>query len=376
MSHALDFSRGKAAVAYNAKNGKPWHGLGAAKPEDANWTLDDWVENAGLNFKVKKAPAIYQVPNPLFPTSGVPLPEGWTNKFGVIRDENKVIIPEMLTRSYENRAVLYRDDTLDALSVMSESHYTPAQPRDLLAGLFQLTENSGYEMDVAGALKGGKVVWALAKRTDEQGEIAGDVVLPYVLLLNSFDGTYARTGRLTSIRVVCQNTVSLSAVTDAATTAKQRNSAEFSLEKANLLLDALGQFDASFQQYLDAGRTMAATRMTDETLKRFFAKLYAPEAFKDAEAWKTSPIDWDAPKVTSNARNNVATLHELFRDSPGASLPSADGTLWGAVNAVTFYQDHAARTKGDKRWESATLGQGNRAKDGAMMLAMDLIGSN
>lgn len=365
MSHALDFSRGKAAIAYNAKGGKPWHGLGEAKPEGVEWSLDDWVSNAGLDFEVVKAPAIYQVPNPNFDREKV------TQRFGKFYDENNKVIEPMLTRPYENRAVLYRSDTLEPLSVMSESHYTPAQPRDLLAGLMDLTKGSGFEMEVAGALKGGKVVWGLAKRIDGHGDIAGDVIKPYVLLLNSYDGTYARTGRLTSVRVVCQNTVSLSGMMDGATTAKQRNSAEFSLEKANLLFDALGEFDSAFAQYLDASRAMAKVTMTSDSLRRFFTKLYAPKAFADEENWKNSPIDFD--KATKNAENNVATLETLFRDSPGSNLESAERSLWGALNAVTFYHDHAARTKGDKRWESATLGNGNRAKDKALELAMSLI---
>lgn len=345
MSHALDFSLGKAAIAYNAKGGVPWHGFGEAKPEGVTWTLDDWLNNAGLNFDIRMAPAIYQVPNPNKPE-------------------------EMLTRSFENRAVLYRSDTLEALSVMSESHYTPAQPRELLAGLFQLIEGNGFEMEVAGALKGGRVVWGLAKRLDGQGDIAGDIIKPYVLLLTSYDGTYARTGRLTSVRVVCQNTVSYSQFVDGTTTAKQRNSGEFDADK---LFDQLGEFDNAFSEYIAAMRAMSDVKMTSDTLKRFFAKLYSPKALKDENNWLKTELDFDRDGVTSNQRNNVATLLELFRDSPGAELPSADGTLFGALNAVTFYQDHAARTKNDLRWESATIGNGNRNKDAAMALAMEMI---
>jgi phage/plasmid-like protein (TIGR03299 family) len=354
MSHALDFSLGKAAIAYNASEGKPWHGFGAAKPEDAKWTLDDWITNAGLDYEVHKSPAIYHVPNPNFDA-----------KAPLSADNSP-----MQQRSYENRAVLYRTDTLEALSVMSESHYTPAQPRELLEGLFQLVEGNGFEMDVAGALRGGKVVWGLAKRIDGQGDIAGDVIKPYVLLLTSYDGSYARTGRLTSVRVVCQNTVSYSSFVDGNTTAKQRNNGEFD---ANKLFDQLGEFDNAFDEYMAAMRAMSDVKMTSDTLKRFFAKLYSPKALKNEEQWLKTELDFDREGVSSNQRNNVATLLDIFRDSPGSALPSADGTLFGALNAVTFYQDHAARTKNDLRWESATIGNGNRSKDKALEVAMEMV---
>jgi phage/plasmid-like protein (TIGR03299 family) len=355
MAHALDFSLGRAAIAFKANNGKPWHGYGAHILDSDGPA--EIAAKAGLDYRVMSSPALYTVPNIAFDADQ---PESAEN-------------PKMLSRSYENRAVLYRDDTLEALSVMSDSHYTPAQPIQLLEGLFELTKDSGYEMDVAGALKGGRVVWALAKRKDGDGAIGRDIIQPYVLLLTSYDGTYARTARLTSVRVVCQNTVSLSGMLDAKTTSKQRNSAEFSLEKSNSLLSDLGQHDKAFADYLELSKQMAKQRMTPDTLQRFFAKLYAPKAFEDETKWLDSPLSWDKDKVTSNAKNNVATLHDIFKDSPGADLPSANGTLWGALNAVTFMQDHMARTKEDKRWESATIGNGNRVKDAALELAVSML---
>ena len=349
MSHALDFTLGKAAIAYRASEGKPWHGFGGHISDDMN--AAQIAQVAGVNYRVAKAPAFYSIPNPNFK-------EG---------DDESLA---MLTRSYENRAVMYRTDTGDPLSVMSESHYDPAQPIELLEGLMGLVKGNGFKMDVAGALKGGRVVWGLAKREEGQGDIAGDIILPYILLLTSYDGTYARTARATSVRVVCQNTVSLSAVMNAQTTAKQRNSGEFDADK---LFTQLGEFDSAFAEYVQAVKAMSKVRMTDDKLSRFFAKLYSPKALKDDSDWLRTELDFDREGVTSNQRNNVAQMVRLFTDSPGADKAAADGTLWGALNAVTFYQDHVARTKEGKRWESATIGNGNRAKDAAMSLALEML---
>lgn len=344
MSHALDFSLGKAAIAYKASNGKPWHGHGGMIED--GMTPEQIAKVAGIDFQVMKSPVIYNVPNPNKPD-------------------------EMMAVPYENRAVIYRNDTMEPLSVMSENSYDPAQPIELLEGLDKLVKGNGFEMDVAGALKGGSVVWALAKRIELQAELPGkDVILPYVLLLTSYDGTYARTARATSVRVVCQNTVSLSATMDRKTTAKQRNSGQLDADK---LFAQLGEYDKAFADYVEAAKEMAKQRLTDDKLARFFAKLYAPKAFDDADNWLKSKYDLDAKEVTGNQKNNMVQLFNLFRDCPGSNMESADKTLWGAVNTVTFYQDHAARTQENKRWESATIGQGNRNKDAAMSAALEML---
>ena len=350
MSHELDFTKGKAAIAYKRDNGVPWHGHGGYI--ENGMTTEEIQKVAGLDFRIEKAPAIYRIPNPNF-------------------IEGDAESPEMIERAFENRAVIYRSDTGAALSVMSENSYTPAQPIELLDGLMQLVNGNGFEMDVAGALSGGSVVWGLAKRKDELGELpGGDVVLPYILLLTSYNGKYARTARATSVRVVCQNTVSLSATMDAATTSKQRNSGEFDADK---LFAQLGEYDQAFANYVTYAKDMANQRLTSDMMKRFFTKLYMPDAFVQPDAWTKSAIDADRKGVTANAKNKVAKLINLFIDSPGSNLPSADGTLWGAVNAVTYYQDHIANTRENKRWESATIGQGNGLKDAAMSLALDMI---
>ena len=60
--------------------------------------------------------------------------------------------------------------------------------------------------ETAGSLHGGRRVWVLAK-LPEHIEVGGDPVRPYVLLMNSHDGSTAVVAASTPIRVVCQNTL-------------------------------------------------------------------------------------------------------------------------------------------------------------------------
>ncbi len=67
-------------------------------------------------------------------------------------------------RSYRmmNSGYLYRSDTHAPLSVVSQ-RYQEVQPREILEFYRDLTEQSGFELETAGVLKGGKKFWALAQ---------------------------------------------------------------------------------------------------------------------------------------------------------------------------------------------------------------------
>ncbi|MFX4535772.1 DUF932 domain-containing protein, partial [Acinetobacter baumannii] len=63
---------------------------------------------------------------------------------------------------YEEQRVLYRSDTHAPLSVVSQ-RFQEVQPREILEFYRDLTEQSGFELETAGVLKGGKKFWALAR---------------------------------------------------------------------------------------------------------------------------------------------------------------------------------------------------------------------
>jgi phage/plasmid-like protein (TIGR03299 family) len=348
MAHELDFTQGLPAIATAAGSEMPWHGYvrnyltGDESPEEI-------VKKSGLDFPVRKSPIIYQAT----------LEDG-----------------SIINKDADNRSVVYRGDTGDFLSVMSTNTYVPAQPIDLVRGLVELTRGKGFRIDCVMALKGGKVISALARREADAGVVdkkGKDIILPYCGLLTSFDGTIARSGSLTSVRRVCMNTVRWSLEDKSTITVKQRNTKEFDLEQANALFEKLAQFDESFAAHIVHMREMTKIKLNEEMVTRFFAKLYAPEAFDDVNKWDKCPIDLNKDEVSTNKRNNIADLLNAFFDGPGSDLESADGTLYGAFNAVTYYQDHEARTKNDKRWESSFIGNGSRQKDNAYSLAMELV---
>src|SRR5471032_1733679 len=111
-------------------------------------------------------------------------------------------------QSFPENKVLFRSDTNAPLSVVSHRYHV-VQPSEILEFYRDLTEVSGYELETAGVLKGGRKIWALA-RTGQSSTIKGnDAMNAYVLLATACDGSLATTAQFTSIRVVCNNTLAV-----------------------------------------------------------------------------------------------------------------------------------------------------------------------
>ena len=66
----------------------------------------------------------------------------------------------------------------------------------------------GYQLETAGVLMEGRKFWALARTSHSTALKGNDVVDSYILLATSCDGTLATTATPTTVRVVCNNTLS------------------------------------------------------------------------------------------------------------------------------------------------------------------------
>ena len=136
----------------------PWHQLGNELP--AKQPIDVWAQKAGMDWTICETPVRYM-----------------TEQAGSLGS----------IMSFDEQKVLYRSDTKDALSVVG-SRYQVVQPRQVLDFYRDLTEVSGFELDTAGVLKGGRKFWALARTGKSTMLKGGDLVNGYLLLATSCDG--------------------------------------------------------------------------------------------------------------------------------------------------------------------------------------------
>ena len=170
MSHNLNQANGKAAMMYVGE--VPWHGLGTKLDKPA--TAAEAIEAAGLNFTVEKWPMRTQ-------RGSLPV----NNHFATVRT-----------------------DTKEVLGVVG-SRYEPIQNKDAFTAFDSLVGEGEAIYHTAGALGKGERIWILAKMPDYIRINGNDIVEKFLLLTNTHDGTSVVRVKLTPIRVVCENTLSI-----------------------------------------------------------------------------------------------------------------------------------------------------------------------
>ncbi|WP_454731993.1 MULTISPECIES: DUF932 domain-containing protein [Cupriavidus] len=310
-------------------NATPWHGLG--NKLTANQPLEVWAERAGMNWRIEESEVRF--------VSG-------SAGLGSIH-------------AFPEQKVLYRSDTKAPLSVVS-SRYQVVQPSEILEFYRDLTEVGGFELETAGVLKEGRKLWALA-RTGQSATLKGrDKVNGYLLLATACDGTLATTAQFTSVRVVCNNTLSI-ALGDGAGAVKVPHRSQFD---AQAVKRQLGIAISSWDGFMARMKALSECRVSDDAVETFFRRVLTYPTANPAERATTAVND-----------RAVKAVQELYAGSgKGAQLPSAAGTAWGLLNSITEFVDHHRRARSDDhRRDAAWFGQGavikQRAWEEALRLA-------
>lgn len=339
MAHELDFSKGRAAIAFRGQ--VPWHGLGESiLPEDDVNTIRI---KSGLDYDVIKTPALYSVPmDSAFPDR---MPGRGT---GIATSKSS--------------CVLYRSDTGADLSVVSDK-YKVVQPKEIVEFYRDLTEQFGFQLEVVGALKEGRKVWALAN-TKNAFQLAGnDEVKGYLLLATSYDGTMATQARFTSIRVVCNNTLTAS-VGEGRADVTVPHSATFDPDAVKKQMQ-VGEAWERFRASADAMSHRIVGK--DETTRLLLDVYFGLNKEAAAEVYDTEAGKKKLDKF-------IERMNFALWESPGAHLAAARGTLWGVVNAVTFDQDFQRPARGqDNRLNASWFGEGESIKRRAWQQAQALL---
>lgn len=148
---------------------KPWHGLGTMvmdAPESK-----EALRLAGLDWRV--------IQKPVMTADGIPVPGFQAN---------------------------VRENDLQVLGIVTD-RYRVVQNEEAFAFTDALL-GEGVTYETAGSLQGGRRTWILAK-LPQKYIMNGDEIAPYLVFMNSHDGTGAIKAAMTPIRVVCQNTLNL-----------------------------------------------------------------------------------------------------------------------------------------------------------------------
>ena len=320
MAHLIETNEitGKNEIAFVGET--PWHGLGQVLTKDAS--IEVWRKEAGLDWQAKTTPVYFS------------------------HDMRGFI-------AVENQNVIYRDDTNKPLGIVT-NRYKVHQPSEVLDFFNTLVQSAGFSLEVAGAIKGGKRIWALANVNKEAVVLHDDAVKGYLLLSTSFDGTAATVGQFTSIRVVCNNTLSAADAENAPSRVVLTHGSDFD---ASLMRDRLGLVVSGFDGMMDNYRKMARQGVDEN-----YAKFIVNDLF---------PASYNPQTNTFKESRGYKRVLELFDGAGlGASNHGVYGTKWGLLNAVTQYVDHERGHTVDSRMSNAWFGYGNRLKTRAENLLL------
>ena len=321
----IDETTGKAAIAY--RNETPWHGLGQQLTEDAS--IDTWTKEAGLDWEAHRANIYYS-----------------TDMGG--SDQNVL--------SYKGSQVLYRSDTKQQLGIVSD-RYREVQPREIMDFFKTLTEKSGFKMETAGALNDGKRIWALAQVGEGANIIGKDLVKTYVLLATSFDGSMATTAKFTSVRVVCNNTITAALSSENSNVVRIPHREQFD---SSSVYASLGIATSQWNQFLLKARLLA-----NEELHKYEAEEMTKELFNVTDQ------DLAERKRIHTGYTSVMRLFE--GDAIGSNLTEGR-TAWQWLNAVTEWVDWNNGRNSSSRMNSAWFGKGSQLKEKALDLATEWVG--
>lgn len=296
----------------------PWHGLGVVLDRPPA-TIAEAVELSGLGWRVEREP--------------IAVDRGDVAMADSIWDPRCEEIPGWWAN--------VRQDTRQVLGIVGE-RYRIVQNVDAFAFIDQLL-GSSMQFETAGSLHGGRRVWVLA-RLPEHMEVGGDPVRPYVLLMNSHDGSTAVVVASTPVRVVCQNTMTL-----ALDRARQRYSIRHTEKVREHVHQARRVLELSvdyYRQFKALGDRLASECCTERQLRRVLEVLY-PSG--------TDDVSDRARRSREQTRRRIVELF-LHGDTRG----NAPASKWAAINAIVEYSDWIRSAASDGQRFARAIDDGPR----------------
>lgn len=299
----------------------PWHGLGTTVPNDLS--PREMQSKAQLDWRVAKVPLQYEFDQ---------------------------------TKCDSGQFALVRTSDGRLLDVVKSDHWEPVQNEEAFEFFERFVELNAMSMEVAGSLRGGKIVFVLAKMNHgfEVGAGSGDRTDGYLLFTNPHRYGQSVDIRLTPIRVVCMNTLSLALRSRSRATVKYSHWHKFNVQAArSVFVDALDLL----RQYEREAHLLATKTYDHFRLQEYFDACfpYVPNMHTRSRRRRS---------MSANAYRAMG----IVETQPGARY--AAGTWWNAFNAVTYLTDHEVGKSDETRLHAAWYGKGEQRKRHALELAV------
>lgn len=326
MAHLITETNGKSEFAFANTDGNSgresiWHKLGQELTNDAS--IADWKREAGMEWEAMESKVMYQA--------------------------------GLETKTMDDRKVLFRSDTKDALAVV-DSDYKIVQPGQILEFFSDLVGVHGLKLSAAGTIMGGRRFWATADLGDGFETVPGDKITGQLLLATSLDGTLATVAKVCSTRTVCSNTLSVAIRENSKNLIKTSHRSIWDATQVKLDMGLIGEGWAKFAADM---RKLASVSISDMDANAYFvSKFYDKNKTAEDQTW--------------GAIKTVANLNSLFKGGLGAEY--APNSLYNVLQAVTENADHYGVRKVDagRKFMDNSFGKGDDLKSEVLadMLAL------
>jgi phage/plasmid-like protein (TIGR03299 family) len=315
MAHKLNKHNGTWSFASHSENA--WHGLGQIV--NHAMTAEQAIKLANLDYEVDKSRIQY------FESNGFPV-------------------------QIEGYYATYRTDNGKNLGLV-KSRYEIVQNRDAF-GFFDAIIDSGEAIfETAGALGNGERIFLLAKLPDDF-EIAGDKIEKYIMLTNSHNGSSSVIAGMTNIRVVCNNTLqaALNGLENKVSIG-HISGAKDKLKEAYKVMNISSKYSSQVQEMFNR---MTDVKLGEGEYRAYFESVLKPE-YKNQDIPNNKQNE-----MSTRFKNMVDATTEFAMTHPTQTINAANGTLWGAYNAVSGYYNYIKDYKSaEDKFNSQFFGTAN-----------------
>ena len=302
----------------------PWHGLGV--PVSNDLTPAQMQQKAGLDRNVEKVDAFVNIGGE----------QVKTGQQALVRTSDNTILTNV------------------------GAGWNPVQNSEAFDFFTDFVMEGDMEMHTAGSLKNGQIVWALAKVKESFDLFGEDRVDSYMLFSNPHQYGKAIDVRFTPIRVVCNNTLTMSLNAQADRAVKIGHRTEFD---ADLVKEKLGLATEKFAKYKEMAQFLGSKRFKVEDLLNFYNDIAPHSTTEGKEKAITSYEDLS---------RGAKMCFDALETQPGAELGA--GTWWQAFNSVTYYTDHQQGRNSENRLYNQWFGYNQtrkvKAAESAVQYAM------
>lgn len=285
MAHNLHKNDKTGKTSFVAVGQKAWHGLG--QYVDNAMTAAEAINLGGLDYTVEKRPMFIQ------PDIEIP--------------DFKAIV---------------RTDTNYPLGIVSEG-YQIVQNHEAFEFFDTIVDRGEAIYQTAGVLGKGERIFITAKLPSDI-LVHGEQVENYLLLTSGHDGRTAIQAGFTSVRVVCNNTLTAALRgLQNKITIMHYSGAKENLKDAARVMGMASKYTMELQKSYEQ---MASVKITDETLRKYIETVMNPtrEQLNEKE-------------FSTQFKKQVDGIMDFAHDHFTQTTEAAKGTVWGAYNSISGY---------------------------------------